>query len=109
MVAAAQKVFRLIPPFVVDGANGVNNFPTRQSVGICDLRIAGIASIQGQALLGEIAPGRAVYGTVNSPTTVKELVCRIHDAVNLQLRDIVAYVRHDVVQGLRWRSNNQGS
>jgi hypothetical protein len=73
---------------IPDGAHGVDDFLTRQTIGIGNLALPCLATAQRTALLQQFNTGSPVNGTIYSPTAQQTPVGSIHDRINLQRRDI---------------------
>jgi hypothetical protein len=88
LVAARQQFFLARLSAVPDRADRVDNMAGGEPVAAGDLCIPRRTTAQGSAFLQKVTPGGGVDRAVHSPAAQERAVCRIHDGVNGQLRDV---------------------
>ena len=77
-------------PACPDGADCVNHKTSRQSVAPRQFRFAGLATAERPTFCAQFRPGSAMNCAINSPAAEKRGVRRVHDGVDIELRDVAA-------------------
>src|SRR6266567_9633200 len=93
-------------PAAPNRTNCVNDEPGGQTISASSFRLAGFTTTKGSTLCNQFGSRGAMNRAIDSPTTEKCRVRRVHDRIHFELRDIAA---HDVDLSSRFFTHNRSS
>ena len=82
IVAGGEQLAFVVTAAVPDGAYGMNDFLTRQVVGVGHLALASVAAAKRSALFQQFLSRCAVDGTVDTSPTQQRPVGCVHNGIN---------------------------
>ena len=69
----------------------MDNLFTRQIIGISHLALPSFAASQSPTFLQQSRSGSMMDSSIHATTSQQRLVCRIHDGIHFQCRDVTNY------------------
>src|SRR6266478_1527377 len=87
-IAICQRLSLAVCPAAPDRAHRVNDELSGQTIGASNFRFAGSTTAECAAFGQQFRAGRAMNRAIDSSATEKRCVSRVHNSIDIELRDI---------------------